>query len=285
MVDGVSTTLKASSFIAILLAAGIAIFLSAFRSLIDAAENDWLRKTALWSAIGALALVSLHFSFEAARMGGTVISIADSSLQRIALGSSSGTALLWKLAGLVLIGVGLFPTARTGRHISLLGAGVVLGGFTQTGHTSGGPWHPLLGSLLWIHLTILAFWFGALIPLFRASRSGDRQAAALVEAFSRIAIWLVPCVFLAGLGLAAVLIGSIRGIFTPYGSVIVLKALIFGVLLLLAASNRWRLGPGAAGGNAAAAVGLQRSIAAEFLLISATLALTAALTTYLSPES
>jgi putative copper export protein len=58
----------------------------------------------------------------------------------------------------------------------------------------------------------------------------------------------------------------------------------FGLLLLLAAWNRWRAVPAMAAGDAAAApMALRRSIAIEYLLLTAVLAVTAVLTSFYSP--
>jgi copper resistance protein D len=282
MVDGLSASLKALFYFAIFQAAGMAIFLKHSGGLLLPAERLWLRRTTVTVAVAAFLLCAAYSSFEAARMGGALSSLFDTDLQKLALSSSASTALSWRLAGLVLICASVLSRLRAGDGLALVGAGIAMTGFTQTGHTSAGPWHGLLGVLLWVHVMVVAFWVGALIPLYRAARSAG--SALLVERFSRTAFILVPFVFIAGLALAALIIRTPERLLTPYGAVILLKACLFAVLMLLAAINKWRLGPRLGAGDATAGTELRRSVAAEFIIITLVLTLTALLTTFLSPE-
>jgi putative copper export protein len=94
----------------------------------------------------------------------------------------------------------------------------------------------------------------------------------------------VPAIFVAGAIMAVVLIRSFAELATPYGVMVIGKALGFGALLALAARNKWRFGPRLLAGDAAAALGLRQTIVAEWLLIAVVLVATAVMTALFAPE-
>ena len=87
--------------------------------------------------------------------------------------------------------------------------------------------------------------------------------------------------------MALVLIPTPPGWRAVYGLLLLGKLAAFGLLLLLAAWNRWRAVPALAAEDlpaaSAAAKALRRTIAIEYLLIVAVFATTAVLTTFYSP--
>jgi putative copper export protein len=141
---------------------------------------------------------------------------------------------------------------------------------------------PLLG----LHLLVVEFWFGALLPLLLV---GEREpatvAARVVDQFSRWATWLVPLILVAGLVIAVRLLPGTSALRSTYGIGLVFKVLLFSLLMGLAALNKWRLGPALVHGGRVAQIGLRRSIATEFVLIVLVLMGTAILTTFWSPGS
>jgi putative copper resistance protein D len=106
----------------------------------------------------------------------------------------------------------------------------------------------------------------------------------VVESFSALAVWLVPVLFLAGLILGAVLLGTPANLATTYGQLLMAKVAAFAVLMVLAALNKWRLGPALAAGTPGAGIAFRRSVLAEIALVTAVLGVTAVLTTLYSPE-
>jgi putative copper export protein len=160
---------------------------------------------------------------------------------------------------------------------------MAIGGFLITGHTSTHGLRGVLEPLLALHLLVVAFWFGSLVPLALVVRLESRAvAAALLVRFSVIAGWLVPLILIAGLTMAWLLAGSFAVLRKPYGELLLVKLGGFGVLMVLAAYNKWRLTRSFA--QAGSDLALRRSMAAEYLLIIAVLAVTAVLTAFYSPE-
>jgi putative copper export protein len=200
------------------------------------------------------------------------------------LGSSLGAALALRFAGLASVAIGLAAVGPAAKAAALGGSAAALVSFALTGHTSVAPHRLILASFLLAHLAIAAFWFGSLWPLRQVLALELReQAARVLEAFSSVAVWLVPLIPLAGAGMAIGLLPDWTALLAPYGLVLILKLALFAVLMVLAAANRSRLTPALAGGEPAALPRLRRTVTVEYVLICAVLAATAVLTGFLSP--
>ena len=141
-----------------------------------------------------------------------------------------------------------------------------------------------LAPLLVTHVAVVAFWFGALVPLYLISgREPARIAAEVTEAFSRIAGWLVPVIFVAGLLMAVILIRHATELRRAYGLSVLGKATGFSLLMGLAALNKWRLGPALAAGSPSAIRAFRTSLVLEYVLLATVLSITAVMTTLYSP--
>ncbi len=284
MVDGLSAALRALSFVALFQAAGMVMFLAFFGRLLFASRAG-TRRIATGAALVAIVLVVAQYLLEAARMSGDFAGVIDPAMQGLVLHSSTAIALAARVIGLVLLLVALRTSDAAGVTLTALGLIAVLGAFLLVGHTVKHPERGLLALLLLVHLFIVAFWFGALVPLFRASSIEPAPAAGkVIEAFSAIALWFVPVLFVAGACLALFLVKTIDGLRTSYGELLLVKVALFAVLLGLAALNKRRLAPGVARGDSRARVHFRRSLAAEYVLIAAVLGVTAVLTTFYSPD-
>jgi putative copper resistance protein D len=109
-------------------------------------------------------------------------------------------------------------------------------------------------------------------------------AARALAAFSAVAVWLVPLIAVAGLGMAVLLLPDVAALWRPYGLALLTKVTLFALLMALAALNRLRLTPAFARGEASAAAALRRSIALEYVLICVVFAVTAVMTGSFSPQ-
>ena len=200
--------------------------------------------------------------------------------------SSSRAALISRLVGLMLIAVGLQGTNARSTSVAALGAALVTLAFTLTGHTSVNAHRWALAAVLMVHLLIVAFWFGALWPLYITSfRETPAQTAVVIDRFSAVATWLVPVILLAGLVMAVVLLPSLSALSEPYGELLIAKVAGFAVLMGLAAADKWRLGPALAREFVHSGRWFRRSVAAEYVLIAAILTITAVMTSFFSPEA
>lgn len=286
MIDGISVILRALGFIAIFQAAGMAIFLARFQGLLTPATTSFLRRAGLGTTLAALVLVAGHFAMEPARLGGEFAALADASLRDIVLHSSLADAFAWRACGLLALVIGFSLPNRSAHLVALPGAMLVLFAFTQTGHAATHSPRFLLATLVLLHIAAAAFWFGSLLPLRRVVvREPPASAARTVEAFSRLAIKVVPLLAAAGTALAMLLLQRWSNLASPYGRLLLVKLALFCILMVLAALNRWRYGPALASGEPRAAAAFSTVVVGEFVLIAVVLAATAALTTLYSPGS
>lgn len=285
MADVLSVVLRALSFVFLFQAAGTAIFVAIFGRRLPQTLGS-IRRGGQAAALAAIVLVSGHYALEAARMAGELSGMMDPSLQGIVWNSSSRAAVICRLGGLLLIVTGLRGTSIQSTTLAVLGAVLVTVAFTVTGHTSVNAHRWGLAGLLVVHLLIVAFWFGALVPLYVASsRETAAQASDVIERFSAVAFWLVPVILLAGLIMAAVLLPNLAALSTPYGRLLIAKVSGFAVLMGLAAANKWRLGPALAREPSQGGRWFRRSVAAEYVLIATILTITAVMTSLFSPEA
>jgi putative copper export protein len=282
--DVLSVVLDVLTYTLLLLAAGVALFLARFGGLLSG-SREAIRRTGHISAIAGIVAAIGYFALEAPRMAGDMSGLWDLSLHRVALHSAIGEVSGLRVLGLSVLAVALRRGASQVGAASIMGATLAVAAFLLSGHTAVHPQRWILGPLLATHLLIVAFWFGSLPALYLASRLEPAAAAAkVVEAFSAVAVRLVPVIFLAGVAMAALLVPSWAVFRRPYGELLLVKTGGFAVLMALAALNKWRLGPGSASGNQPAPQALRASIATEFALIIGVLAATAVMTTFFSPE-
>ena len=284
--DFLSVIVRAAATIALLQAAGAAMFLWQFGAGL-VPGGAVVRRLGMAAALLAVPLLAMQVLLDAARMTGEYAGMFDGEMLRLALGSGSGAAHAVQLAGLALVAHGL-RRARSSRA-ALAGAAALVVAFLLTGHTAvhGARW--LLAPLLALHVAIVAFWFGSLAPLFMViAREPAQVAGAVLQRYSRFAGILVPLIPAAGLAMAFVLLPDLSALRRPYGLLLGLKLLGFAMLMVLAALNRWRWVPALAAGAAPAHMApartaLRRSLVGEYLLIVAVLLATAVLTTFYSP--
>ncbi len=283
MTDLAWAVLRGAGLVLLFQGAGAALFSVGFGRFITHA-GPAIRRSGLRAAGGALVVLAGQYLMEPVHMAGEWAGIGDASLHRMVLGSSLGAALAVRLAGLAGVVIGLALDRPAAKAVLLGGSLAALSSFALTGHTSVAPHRLLLASLLLAHLVVVAFWFGSLWPLRQVLALESReQAARVMEAFSSVAVWLVPLIPLAGAGMALELLPDWAALLAPYGLMLILKLALFAGLMGLAAANRLRLTPALARGEPAALARLRRSVAAEYALICAVLAATAVLTGFLSP--
>lgn len=313
--DALSAALRAVSFALLLNAAGTPIFIAAFGHLVPNSLPD-VKKLGSRLAIAALVFIAAHQSLEAARMAGEMSGITDPAMQKMALLSPAGATFAARILGLILIIAGLRRTpplpATTAsaasttssanaatthsatpagaatqapppaNAIALVGALVAITSFTLMGHTATHTQRAAAAALITLHLVVVAFWLGALGPLYLAAKQEQPATAGhLIERFSVTATWAVPLILLAGVGLSALLLPSLATFKQPYGQLLLAKLAGFTVLLAMAALNKFHFGPACAAGNTAA---FKRTVVIEYASICAVLTATAVMTTFFSPE-
>jgi copper resistance protein D len=283
--DAVAIAVKATLYGATLAAAGGMFFLAYNEPLLATADRASMR-----SRVGILIAIALAASVArilatAASMSGEAAGALDSGLIAMVWRGGEGRAVLMRTVGLLLAVPALAADRRPGAW-TIAGAAAAATSFAWVGHVHAGGlrWATLL---LGMHLLAVAFWVGALWPLWLLARGDEAQRAAAPAArFGRAAVGTVSLLLLAGFTLLATLLGSPSELWrSDYGRAACAKVALVACLLALAAFNKLRLTPRLCAGERAAARALRRSIAAEMVLAGAIFLATAALTTLWGPPA
>jgi putative copper resistance protein D len=280
--DIVSVAIRAIGFVLLFQAIGAAFFAALFPEAVQSAAA--IRRITIVSAGGGIAAAAVHWALEATRMTGDFAGVLDTTMQHRVIDSSFSTAHALPMLGLSLIAAATCRRARLSTPVACVGGAIAVAGFAFVGHVSADAWRALLGPLLIVHLLIVAFWFGALLPLWTViRRESVNVAASVVQTFSELATWLVPIIAIAGAIMMLLIARGVPSFDEPYGALIAAKIGGFILLMGLAALNKWKWAPSlakAAGQSAA----LRRSVLGEYALIVAVLGVTAIMTAFYSPN-
>jgi copper transport protein len=237
---------RAMSYAGSLLAGGAAVF------LVFVADPALPRRSFRWVVPGAAVLTVLSLPVlvvaQAARASGLGWDvIGETEILRDALAQGLG----WQCLLLFLAAVAAVVSVRVPRPTRLvLAAGSVLA--TATGLALWG--HPRAAEPAWLamagdalHVAAGALWFGGLVLLswVLLARLGTLDAAAnTVSRFSVMGGGIVVALLVGGSALAYAEIGSLDDVFsTTYGRLTASKVGVVGVVLALAAWNRFRMVP------------------------------------------
>ncbi|MCX7560899.1 CopD family protein [Sulfitobacter sp. F26204] len=234
-------------------------------------------------ALLGLGATILGFMLRGANLTGDLRGMSDPEMLGLLWNTAVGTALLLRLGGLGLVILGLFLW-RWGIWVSLAGGLIALWSFDHVGHVSGRD-TTLLDAALTLHLLAVALWIGVLSPLKRMAASPETHAAAadLGQRFGVVASFTVPVLIIVGGYMGYQLVGSFAALTgTGYGQALIIKILLVGGLLGLAAGNKMRFIPALRAGDPAAAGHLVSAITAEWLLVLVILGTTAVLTSILT---
>ena len=283
MIDLGWLVLRVASLLLTFQAAGTALFVLGFVHMVGQGGRD-LQRFGRRVALAATALLVAQVLIEPLHLAGDWSALGVATL-RVFATSSATFALCTCLVGITCTALALWGRGRPRQALAALGTLLTLGSFLLTGHTTVHRERGLLAPLLLVHLAIGAFWFGSLWPLRAlAARAAPADAARVIAVFSRVAVWLVPLIALAGAAMALLLLPEPGALLRPYGLLLLTKAVLFAMLMGLAALNRQRLLPALARAEAGAASRLVRSIGLEYLLLCVVFAVTAVMSGALSPE-
>ncbi|ABD87977.1 FixH family protein [Rhodopseudomonas palustris] len=226
----------AASGVAALLAVGLAIGLQGLDAL--EAPASGLATAAVWSA-------GLRGSF----------------------GWSAAAAALGLGLGLVSL---RWPrgAARAASAAAMLCVGAAL---ASSGHAASATPRLLASAAVFLHGVSLAFWIGALLPLYAALRAPGEVALPALRRFSRVIPWAVAVLLGSGVALMLIELPRLDALWrSGYGRVLIAKLALVLILLALAAGNRLWLTPRIEAGDTARRW-LRRSIVVELAVVAAIL--------------
>lgn len=285
MAELINILLRLALYVDLLLLFGLALF---GLYSVDAALRfrPMLRGMAL---IGALLSVAGLVLMTRAMSGETEFAALWPHLQMMVLETDVGLA--WTLRMIALIAVVIWPGLWLA---SMAGAGA-LASLAWSGHGAmDNAWH-LLSDIL--HLLAASAWLGAMLALILMARldalcseSRIRSLADSVKRFEGVGAAIVLILSITGVANYLFIVGPTLGevLLGTYGILLAIKVVLFGGMLVLAALNRFHLGPLLeqslrAGQHQVAANALRRSVASELVIALLIVGLVAWLGT-LSPE-
>ncbi|WP_284389789.1 copper resistance D family protein [Algimonas ampicilliniresistens] len=188
----------------------------------------------------------------------------------------------------LVLGAGILAIASLMRlrFVAFIGALCVAHGFGLSGHARSEGMPDLLWVLVSAHVLFAGFWFVAPLTLWPRQGHNRPDVSRRLHAFSRIAIYAVPVMIVAGLWLALIIADGPTGLLgSTYGRLLLLKLVVITAALALGAYNKFRLMQPIDAGEAGAFVHLRRSLSLEFTLFLAALITIAAATTLFGPHS
>lgn len=258
-----------------------------------------LASLAAGTSIGGVLLSLLGVAALAAGLAGTGLLALDREMLGVLLfETASGTASLLRVAALTLTFAAALMlrrgrSATVGTALVVLFSGLALASLAWGGHGVAGEgafgWLQLVGDI--VHLLAAGVWVGALLALLllvlrRADRIDGSHLLATHRAlagFSSIGTIVVALLIATGLINLLTIIGWAGIVALPasaYGLALLGKLGLFAAMLVLAASNRFRLVPRferamAAEDHSAALSALRLSLSIEAVCAIAILALVA----------
>ena len=243
------------------------------------------RTRGLAAAFAVLGLVATIFTFSlrGANLTGDARGMTNPEMLGLLWATPVGTAFQLRLLGLSLLIVGLLM-GRVGTWVSVLGGVIAIYSFSHVGHISSRE-TILLDIALSLHLLAVALWIGVLTPLKRLASSPNTyaSAASVGHRFGVVASVTVPVLIIVGGYMSYQLVESFPALIgTGYGQALIIKVLLVGLLIGLAAANKLRFVPALRSGDPVGASHLSKSISAELFIILAVLGMTAVLTTNLT---
>lgn len=171
-----------------------------------------------------------------------------------AYGQQFGTFLTVVPVGRAWLTVTLVAAAVTAvcfavRHVTMLaitagGSMLVLLLVAQQGHAGATADHNIAVSSMWLHMVFAALWVGGLLAIVIVRRLLDRERLHVVLArYSSIALICFVVVAISGYLSAAIRVGELEQLSTPYGLLVLGKVAVLLVLGVFGAvQRRWFIG-------------------------------------------
>ncbi|WP_245616082.1 cytochrome c oxidase assembly protein [Phycicoccus jejuensis] len=217
----------------------LAVFLAPERARTD--RRGTARRLAgatgvLW-AVAALLEVVLTF----ADLSGTPLTSPDLLPQLLSFAwALETTRVLVIAAGVAVVVAATVGLARSRAATAWLAALTLVAIVVHAlnGHSAGSASHEDAVNGLAVHLLGVSVWVGGLLALVMMRRALGRDLGATVGRFSVLATWAIVAVGLSGLVQAWIRIGSLDGLTTTYGIVLLGKVVAIAVLAVLGAQQR-----------------------------------------------
>lgn len=192
------------------------------------------RRLFLWLGIAVAAAALLRLLVVNAQMGGS-LAAAFSADQFSWTWMGIGNQTTAFVAGAALLVVSAFMASRT---VAIAAALAVAGGFGLAGHSAGLETPGVAPYAVMFHTLIAAFWFVAPFTLWPRDVEPHDVVLRRTRTFSRIAVIIVPPLFLSGVWLLWRIGGGVDGVISSlYGRLLLGKLALACAILGLGALN------------------------------------------------
>lgn len=271
-VAGAISAARLVLYLALFFGVGSAVFAALVAPLPRAARR-LAGMAMVWGLFAAPISLGLH---GADALGLGLADLFGGEPWKAASSTSFGMTVAGCLAALALAGSSLVFRGRPSSALALAALLLTPLSLTLSGHAATAEPQWITRPALFLHITGIVFWTGALLPLLILLREGKCKASVPLARFSEIVPYPVSATLLSGIALAAIQLGPRPEVWlSSYGAILAGKLCLLLVLFGLAAWNRFGLTQAVLDDDAVAARRLRMSVGIEVALMFAILALVA----------
>ncbi|WP_298286551.1 copper homeostasis membrane protein CopD [Novosphingobium sp.] len=250
---------RAAAYVALLLLAGLPLQALSSGRVVSGRMRAVL---ALLALIAGAASVWWALESVAAMAGLPLAELDQHTAEAVLAATPLGAVMEWRLTALAcVIMAAIVPLKVLRLPVMALAGAVALCSMALTGHAGASEWalHRWADGL---HLLAAALWFGALVVFVADAfmRKSDVQALA---GFARTGSVVVAVLVLTGVVNSLAIAGFPPVLDSRWFWLLGVKIALFGLMLALAAHNRWRIVPALERGDGGAEARLRRSLSLE----------------------
>ncbi len=269
---------KLGLYASALLGAGLGLHASA--GIIAREDQSRALRSAALLSCAAFLFAALRLAIANVQLGGSLASVVDPATLSWTWPTLAPSSIALALGAALSLAAWFSRQAAFGALATIaLAAGFALTGHTQALEPPGlAPWGAGL------HVLIAAFWIAAPVTLWPNATLSNEIVLVRSERFSRLALVLVPVLFLLGLWLAVLLAGSVGALLSSrYGQLLLVKLGAASAALALGAYNKQVVARKLRDAPAEGRRALKATLTFDALLFTSALILVGVATTFTGP--
>ena len=273
--------IKSFIYLTALYSIGTVLFKFHFQKFFEEEINFFCKKIIKNNAFFGILIAITAFLSTAGNLGGDLESIFDLEFIELSLETALGKSCILLIIGFIFLNLSYYFQPLLTNILQLIGVIILILSFIIVGHSlSKGIYSQIL---LLIHLFCISYWLGSFLPLRQMCIIKNyKNLHVVAHNFGVYATFYVVLLILTGLIFSYLLLGGIYPIITStYGNVLLGKIFIVSIILLLGATNKFKIVPNLKTNLTVGQIELKRSIDVELILTCFVLFLTSILTTSL----
>ena len=266
-VRGLLWLARATMLAMLLLGAGS----SGFRMVAEKLPRGARRATMVALAIGAVAAVASVPLHGLDALGRPLGDIGAGEVWAVTMSAGYGASVVAALVAMALASLSIAARKpNLAGWISVLSLAAIGLTASLSGHASSADPRWLTRTMVFLHVTSIAWWAGELLPLALVLRQSHAVADPPLMRFSRFIPFVIAPLAISGVTLGVIQLGPPSAAWlTPYTYLFAAKLVLLVILFSVAAWNRWYLTARIVAGQEGARRHLRRAIAVEIALIVA----------------